>query len=123
MTHPTFGHGKICYIVIPAIDIDKSAEFYREVFAWNVRRGTDGSASFDDGVGEVSGMWTPGPRHMDSTGLMIHIMVLDAAATVEEITAHGGEIVQPIVPGAREITAVFRDPGGNLFGIYQHGRS
>jgi hypothetical protein len=60
---------------------------------------------------------------MDSTGLMIHIMVLDAAATVEEITAHGGEIVQPIGPGAREITAVFRDPGGNLFGIYQHGRS
>jgi predicted enzyme related to lactoylglutathione lyase len=47
-------------------------------------------------------------------------MVDNAAATVDLITAHGGKIVQPIDPNASEITAHFRDPGGNMLGIYQH---
>jgi predicted enzyme related to lactoylglutathione lyase len=43
----------------------------------------------------------------------------DAEATVKAIVANGGEIVQPIGGDAPEITARFRDPGGNLIGIYQ----
>ena len=39
--------------------------------------------------------------------------------TVDAIVAHGGEIVQPIGGDAPEITARFRDPGGNVLGIYQ----
>lgn len=31
----------------------------------------------------------------------------------------GGEVVQQPDPAAREITAHFRDPAGNLFGLYQ----
>ncbi len=31
----------------------------------------------------------------------------------------GGEVVQPIGADAPEITARFRDPGGNVLGIYQ----
>ena len=46
-------------------------------------------------------------------------MVDSAAATVESIAANGGEIVQPIGGDAPEITARFRDPGGNIIGIYQ----
>ena len=46
--HPTFGNGKICYIEIPAIDINKSSAFYKDVFGWNVRKRSDGSISFDD---------------------------------------------------------------------------
>jgi predicted enzyme related to lactoylglutathione lyase len=33
---PTLGNGKICYIEIPALDIKRSAEFYRNVFGWNI---------------------------------------------------------------------------------------
>jgi hypothetical protein len=50
---------------------------------------------------------------------LLYIMVDDAAATVEAITAHGGEIAQPIGVDAPEVTARFRDPGGNVVGIYQ----
>jgi hypothetical protein len=46
-------------------------------------------------------------------------MVDDAEATVEAIVANGGEIVQRIGGDAPEITARFRDPGGNVIGIYQ----
>jgi predicted enzyme related to lactoylglutathione lyase len=46
-------------------------------------------------------------------------MVDSAEATIEKILAHGGEIVQPIGADAPEITARFRDPGGNVLGLYQ----
>lgn len=46
-------------------------------------------------------------------------MVDDIGATIESIVAHGGEIVQPVGADAPEITARFRDPGGNVLGLYQ----
>jgi uncharacterized protein len=121
--HPTFGNGKICYIVMPATDISRSAEFYEKVFGWNVRRRDDGSTAFDDGVGEVSGTWILGLPPATKPGLMVHIMVDDAEATVELIKKHGGKIVQEIGKDHPEITAHFSDPAGNVLGIYQHGGS
>jgi predicted enzyme related to lactoylglutathione lyase len=41
------------------------------------------------------------------------------AETIDSIVAHGGEIVQPIGADAPEITARFRDPAGNILGLYQ----
>jgi hypothetical protein len=119
---PTFGNGKICYIELPATDPARSADFYGKVFDWNIRKRDDGSISFDDGVGEVSGVWTT-HRAPASPGLLIHIMVTSAAETIDKITANGGEIVQPIGGDPGEITAPFRDPGGNILGIYQHHRN
>jgi len=49
----------------------------------------------------------------------VYIMVDSVAATAEAILTHGGEIVQEIGADAPEITARFRDPGGNVIGIYQ----
>ena len=117
---PTFGNGKICYIEIPATDVARSADFYAKVFGWNVRRRGDGSTAFDDGVGEVSGTWVLDRPPASNPGLMVHIMVNDMAATIETVIANGGEIVQAVGADAPEITAKFRDPGGNVFGLYQH---
>ena len=116
---PTLGNGKVCYIEIPATDIARSADFYQKVFGWKVRTRSDGSTAFDDGVGEVSGTWVQGWPPSVTPGLMVHIMVDDAEATIKLIEANGGEIVQPIGAHAPEITARFRDPGGNVLGIYQ----
>jgi hypothetical protein len=115
---PTLGNGKICYVEIPAADIARSAEFYRKVFGWKVRQRGDGSTAFDDGVNEVSGTWVRG-RPPATPGFVLYIMVDDAAATVDAIVAAGGEIVQPIGADAPEITARFRDPGGNILGIFE----
>lgn len=46
-------------------------------------------------------------------------MVDSVAVTIEAIIANGCEIVQPIGADAPEITARFRDPGGNVIGLYQ----
>ena len=116
---PTFGNGKICYVEIPATDIARSADFYECVFGWNIRKRNDGSTSFDDGVGQVSGTWVLGRPPSTTPGLMVYIMVDDAAVTIDLIAENGGEIVQPIGADAPEITARFRDPAGNVIGVYQ----
>ena len=54
---PTFGNGKICYLEIPATDIETSSSFYKNIFGWNIRKRSDGSVAFDDTVNEVSGIW------------------------------------------------------------------
>jgi predicted enzyme related to lactoylglutathione lyase len=116
---PTFANGKICYIEIPASDIARSADFYQRVFGWQIRKRGDGSTAFDDGVGEVSGTWVLRRPPSAEPGLLIYVMVDSVSATVDLITAAGGEIVQPIGADAPEITARFRDPGGNVIGLYQ----
>ena len=116
---PTSANGKICYVEIPATDVQRSAEFYEQVFGWTTRRRGDGALAFDDTIGEVSGTWTPGRPASPTPGLLLYVMVDDAAATVAAIEAHGGVIVQPIGGDAPEITARFADPAGNVLGIYQ----
>jgi len=46
-------------------------------------------------------------------------MVDSVAATLDSIVASGGHVVQPIGADAPEITARFRDPAGNVIGLYQ----
>jgi predicted enzyme related to lactoylglutathione lyase len=116
---PTLANGKICYIEMPATDIVRSAEFYRRVFGWNIRRRGDGSTSFDDTVNQVSGAFRTGRPPASTPGLLVYIMVDSVAVTLDAIVANGGEIVQPIGADAPEITARFRDPGGNVVGLYQ----
>jgi len=116
---PTTGQGKICYLEIPATDIGLSVSFYKEVFNWNIRLRKDGHTSFDDGVGEVSGTWVTGRTPSDTVGLLVYIMVDDIVAAVDKVAASGGTIVQPIGADAPELTARFKDPAGNIFGLYQ----
>lgn len=116
---PTLANGKICYIEMPAGDIARSAEFYKRVFGWNIRQRGDGHTAFDDTTGEVSGSWVLRRPPASAPGLLLYVMVDSVAATVDLIVANGGEIVQPIGADAPEITARFRDPGGNVLGLYQ----
>ncbi|HTE85750.1 MAG TPA: VOC family protein [Dehalococcoidia bacterium] len=116
---PTMANGKICYIEIPATDIERSAAFYKVVFGWRIRQRGDGSTAFDDTTGEVSGAWVLGRPAAAEPGLLLYVMVDSVAATVDAVTANGGEIAQPIGADAPEITARFRDPAGNVIGLYQ----
>jgi predicted enzyme related to lactoylglutathione lyase len=116
---PKLGNGKICYVELPATDIARSADFYQKVFGWNIRKRGDGATAFDDGVGEVSGAWVLGRPPGATVGILFYIMVDSVADTVNAVAANGGEIVQPIGADAPEITARFRDPGGNVIGLYQ----
>jgi uncharacterized protein len=114
-----YATGKICYIELPAIDVERSAEFYERSFGWTIRRPGDGSVTFEDTVGCVSGVWVLDRPPASSPGLLIYVMVADAAASLGAILAAGGEVVQPVDPNHREVFAHFSDPAGNVLGIYQ----
>jgi predicted enzyme related to lactoylglutathione lyase len=116
---PTLASGKICYIEIPADDVPRSADFYSKVFGWQIRQRGDGHTAFDDTTGEVSGAWVLGRPAAAQPGLLLYVMVDSVEATVDAVVANGGEIVRPIGADAPEITARFRDPAGNVIGLYQ----
>jgi len=116
-------HGKICYLEIPATDVDTSAGFYEKVFGWQMRIRDNGERAFDDATGQVSGTFCPGRPPAVEPGVLTYIMVDSIETTSATITGTGGEITKPLTPldlnGAA--FATFRDPAGNLFGLYQEG--
>ncbi len=116
---PTLANGKICYLEIPALDIAKSSAFYHGVFGWRIRQRGDGATAFDDTAGEVSGAWVPDRPPASQPGLLVYIMVDSGTAAIDLVVANGGRITQPAGADAPEITARFRDPAGNIFGLYQ----
>jgi len=116
---PTSVNGKICYLEIPALDTRRSADFYAKVFGWRIRKRGDGSTAFDDATGEVSGAWVTGRKAWPEPGLLFYVMVDSVAAAIDAVAANGGVLVQPIGADAPEITARFKDPAGNVIGLYQ----
>jgi uncharacterized protein len=119
MASPT--HGKICYLEVPASKVAQSASFYAKVFGWRMRTRGNGTQAFDDttGAGAVSGSFVVGRAASTTPGLLVYIMVDSVEETCRAIEANGGTIVQPLGADAPELTARFRDPGGNVLGVYQ----
>src|ERR1700730_12841695 len=114
---PTSTNGKVCYIEIPAVDVQRSADFYAEVFGWRIRKRGDGHLAFDDTTGQGSGSWVVGRQPAPTPGMLVYIMVDSVDAAVAAVLAHGGELVQAVGVDAPEITARFSDPAGNVIGL------
>ncbi len=116
-------HGKISYLQIPAADVGRSADFYQAVFGWNIRRRDGGQIAFDDVSGEVSGTWLTERPPSLQPGLLIYINVENVQRALEKIMEAGGEIVTPLtLQGEGEAFATFRDPAGNVLGIFHEVR-
>lgn len=115
---PTNRDGKICYLELPAVDAVVSAEFYRRVFGWSIRRRGDGAIAFDDTTGEVGGSWVADRAPAGDSGIVVYVMVADIVAAAKAIEDAGGAIVLRPDPHAEVVFGHFRDPGGNLLGIY-----
>lgn len=116
-------HGKICYLELPASDVERSTTFYSGLFGWTMRTRGDGAVAFDDAGGYVSGAFvTKRPAYTGEPGLLVYVMVDSVEAAVTRVKELGGEIVQPLGVDAPELTARFRDPGGNIIGLYEEPR-
>jgi len=114
--------GKICYLEIPATDVEVSSAFYAKLFGWKLRTRGDGARAFDDSTGAVSGSWVVGRAPAREPGMLPYVMVEDIDRTLQQAREIGGEIVTPRTAlGPGDAFATLRDPAGNLLGIY-HGR-
>jgi len=117
------------YIQIPAVDLEASITFYEQVLGWTVKRhpavgqvlDQTGYPEFTDSTGRAGGGFVLGRPPSREPGLMPCIAVDSIDEILAGVVAHGGEVVKPktpIVEGA-DWEAVFRDPAGNAFGLYE----
>jgi uncharacterized glyoxalase superfamily protein PhnB/predicted enzyme related to lactoylglutathione lyase len=115
---------RLCYLEVPATDVHQSAAFYEKVFGWNIRQRDGDRPSFDDATGDVSGAFVTGREISREPGLLPYIWVDSIDAILEQVTVHGGVVVEATRPesaGASCWLGTFRDPAGNLMGLYQEG--
>lgn len=112
---------RFCYLEIPALDARASAEFYESVFGWDIRHKDSGRPSFIHRGADLTGAWVTGRRIASDPGLLAYIWVDDLAATIEKIRSSGGQVVEsPRLDAPEgEWIATFRDPAGNVMGLYQ----
>lgn len=115
--------GGLSYLHIPAVDVRAAADFYEAVFGWVIRGRDTDRPGFDDGTGHVSGAWTTDLRVSREAGLLpfVHVRAVDDA--IDRVRAGGGEVVSPPTPEGSLTIATFRDPAGNVIGLWQDGPS
>ena len=116
-------HGKICYLEIPAKTAQASADFYSSIFGWKVKTRGDCELAFDDPSG-VSGTWVKESDRTPDERTRTYIMVDVIADTLKRIEAGGGRVLTPRteIGSAAGAFAVFEDPVGNEFGLYEEPR-
>jgi predicted enzyme related to lactoylglutathione lyase len=111
----------ITYIQIPAPDPDAAATFYEAVFGWTVRgRGTS-HVSFDDASGYTSGAFLRDRAVSREPGILPYLYVAGIDDAIARLSAHGGEVVTAPYPEGDLWVATFRDPAGNVMGLWQMG--
>lgn len=122
MTQPMPAHAAV-WFEIPVTDIERSRAFYGAVLQSDLSLNEDGPnamaifAARDDS--SVSGHLYPGKPAAAGTGATVHLAVAaPLEAAMERVTAHGGQVVSPIIsiPPGRFVYCV--DPDGNSFGLF-----
>ena len=103
----------IVFFDIAGPDGTKQSAFYRDVFGWD--SGPGGTLSVP-----VSGPELAGALRTDPASKIIYLGVDDVTASLAQVVAHGGEIVQPRfeVKGV-VILGLFTDPAGNGMGLVE----
>jgi uncharacterized protein len=115
-----FRNNGISFLSIPSADFAKSAEFYHAVFGWKVQV-RPSHASFEDGTGHVIGHWESEFSVAGRSGIVPFVYVDRMKPVIERINAGGGQIVKSPYPEGDLTVALFRDPMGNVLGIWQRG--
>jgi uncharacterized protein len=135
-----FRPGAVSYLGIPAPDPARLAGFYRDAFGWTIR-GDPGEPAFTDGSGHVIGHFmpdlpvgknpgknpgkdpgkNPGQDAGQDAGVRPYIYVERIDESLGQVTAHGGEVTVPPYAEGNLWVALFRDPAGNIIGVWQQG--
>lgn len=112
--------GGVSYLRIPAPDAASLAGFYQAVFGWT----TDGDPempNFADGTGHVIGHFQPDLPVGGDAGVRPYIYVERIDEALGKVSARGGEVTVPPYPEGNLWVALFRDPAGNIIGVWQQG--
>lgn len=108
---------RIDYIEFPATDIERTKQFYNEVFGWTFEDYGPNYTSFVDG--RLAGGFFTAPQ-VQAGGPLVVIYTIDLQGMYERVVAAGGKIVRPQFefPGGRRFH--FTDPSGNELAIWSN---
>jgi predicted enzyme related to lactoylglutathione lyase len=117
---PSSGEGEaVDWFEILGPDAGRTQSFYRELFGWGVDENTD-YAMVDTGAGRgaAGGIGGGDP---DAKWATVYAQVGDVEKYLTKAEELGGQRVYgPRDVGEGTITGVFRDPVGNVFGLYHY---
>jgi predicted enzyme related to lactoylglutathione lyase len=111
------GPAPIVFVDIVGTELPKQAQFYREVFGWQIGAGGDFSAPVAAPMRGTLRVEDPKENPIER---VIYLGVPDINAALAAVAAHGGKTVLPRleVPGVA-ILALFTDPAGNRMGLVE----
>ena len=116
-----FAAGTPSWVDLSTTDADGSIAFYSGLFGWTATDATEefgGYRTFRDGDLSVGGLNPMGEFPAWST----YVASDDADATAEKVSANGGTVIAPPMDvGNLGRMAIFQDPAGAIFGIWQAG--
>ncbi|HEX4953272.1 MAG TPA: VOC family protein [Thermoanaerobaculia bacterium] len=134
MSHPI--RATVSHFELPAASSARAARFYRRVFGWRVERlaaggndyytiRTDAPDQVPPGahVGAIGGgLGAPAVIGAEQPLLVLHLHGCTLTECLLAISRAGGEIVEPPRQvGKMGFFARFRDPEGNLLGLWSDG--
>jgi len=123
--------GEVGHFEIPADNLERARKFYQSVFGWSlnhdpkldytmVRTGPSDAPGMPKAPGYIGGgIAKRGGALLHPTVTVVVDEILDAEKSVEK---NGGKVVQkkqPIGDGSMGFMAYFKDPEGNVVGLYQ----
>lgn len=104
-------------------DASKAAEFYSALFGWDCAEGDPQFGGYREcrlegkRVAAVTPQMQPGPAMWS-----VYIQVDSAEAVAQQVAKNGGRVaVEPMTIGDFGTMAVFSDPAGAFFGVWQPG--
>ncbi|HEV7255348.1 MAG TPA: VOC family protein [Mesorhizobium sp.] len=107
---------------IPVADMARAKSFYAAVVGGALKDEDGGSnpmAAFPAaGDASVSGHLYPGKPAPSGTGITIHLAVDDVEKAMARVSAHGGQVVSPVIDIPAGRFSYCLDPDGNSFGVF-----
>lgn len=112
----------VAHIDIKVNDTGEGANFFSEVFGWEINSSMPGYPMFN-AEGGPGGGFVSGNEGVakDMQGVLIYLLSHDIDASLRAVDSHGGRTITPRteIEGGHGAFAVFRDPSGNVLGLYQ----
>jgi predicted enzyme related to lactoylglutathione lyase len=124
----------IVHFEIPADNMKRAEEFYKNAFGWNITRWEGGPMEYsmlgttmsdENGMPKQPGAINGGlgKRGGPLTHPVVTVMVSDVNAALAKIESLGGKTVAPkMAIGDMGFTAYFKDTEGNTIGLFQPAR-
>ena len=121
--------GTPAWVDLASSDLDRSRDFYTQLFGWTYDQTGPEFGSYINFssaghvvAGAMANMNPDGQASDRPDAWTVYLATQDAEATARAVTEHGGQVVlAPMQVGDVGTMALFADPAGAVFGVWQAG--